>query len=115
MSTLRYPLKVHQGTLMLTDDYPTVVADAIVSCIQTWQGERVWVPGYGRDVDILRTVSNIPDVLGQLRASLDTGLTEYQDVSYSLASSLPDGSGQLTVYVEYSVPGYDPAVVQVSL
>lgn len=100
MTGLSYPLSVANGSLSLTKDYPSLVKEAILSCIWTKQEERVMRPEYGREDSEFISVNNLVDILSSLRQSVQLGLEGYPDASFELLGGIDD-NGLVEIQVIY--------------
>lgn len=101
---LSYPLGINAyGDIEVTSDYATQVKQAILSCLYTVRGERVYRDLYGLQPQLFTT-----DRLSQIRTvkeALKTISDEYPDVPYRVTGYLADGVS--IVQVHYSVDGTD--------
>lgn len=102
MASVGYPLSVSYGSLELTDDYPTIVKQAILSALQTELEERSYVPEYGLPRSEFESVSSIVSMMAICRQAISEGLEGYSGVTYDLRGSIGD-SGLLTLLVSYQV------------
>jgi phage baseplate assembly protein W len=98
MATFKYPIQAANGSLVLSDRY---VGEAIISAIQTKQGERVFRNRYGNSVEELSTTNDLSSVLAQMNVAVMDSTSEYQPLSLSLSGYIDD-SGQTVIDVEYS-------------
>jgi hypothetical protein len=96
-----YPLQVVDGKLVLTDDYPTLVKQAIIHAINTKLGELVWHPELGTGYLVFDR--SVPEVLRQMREALEFSLKSYPQVSFKLYAQ-PSDTGQLSVLITYQTP-----------
>lgn len=98
-----YPLTISNGGLMTTDQYAKLVSGAIMSSCQTHWEERVWRPEYGQGVYEFQSVSNLVDILRELREAISIGLDGYLDVVFEVYGSISE-DGVIAVEVLYTCP-----------
>jgi hypothetical protein len=103
MTTLKYPLTVQNGTLVLTTGYSEKIPEVITHILMTSKEERVLNPDFGVDEGIFSLVSNIPQYLRSLESSLTAGLQEYPGVSIRLVGYIEADSGEIPVTCYWSL------------
>lgn len=91
MFGLRYPLRVVNGTLIGSGDEDRLYKDAVMSAIQTHQGERVLRPPYGVGLEPFSRTSVTGDLENQLRVDLNACMVDYEDRSIALQTSIREG------------------------
>jgi phage baseplate assembly protein W len=75
--------------------------DALKSCINTRQGERVLRPTYGADLDTFVTVSDIGLTTAELILTIEADMLEYQPF-YTQVESTVDDDGEADITIFYS-------------
>ncbi len=95
--TFKYPPSAANGKLLLSSD---ANREAIFSAIQTKNGERVYRAGYGNDLDELRTISDLTEVITRMEADVYDSLGDYQPLAISIEGN-PSEDGQINLYLLY--------------
>jgi phage baseplate assembly protein W len=98
MATFKYPVQAANGGLVLSDNY---VGEAIISAIQTKQGERVFRNRYGNSVEELSVTNDLSSTLAQMTEAVIDSTSEYQPLSLSISGYIGD-DGLTIIDVEYS-------------
>lgn len=96
-NTFKYPPSAANGKLLLSSD---ANREAIFSAIQTKNGERVYRAGYGNDLDELRTIPDLSEVILRLEDDVNDSLGDYQPLAISINGS-PSEDGQIDLYLLY--------------
>lgn len=100
---LVYPAAITAwGDIAVTADYATQVHGAIMSCLNTVKGERVYRETYGLQPTLFKS----DRLLSQIRAvrdSLTTIKEEFPDVPFNVTGYIVDGMS--IAQVAYSVNG----------
>lgn len=97
MATLKYPLQVANGGLLLSDD---ATAEAIISAIQTRYGERILRNTYGNDLDEFTNTNDLSRLLAELEEAIINSTLDYRPLSIFLEGSIGD-FGTVSITVEY--------------
>lgn len=115
MKAVKLPLHATDGRVMLTDDYPTIVKQNIISAIITYQDERVYRPEFGIEDPVFTAIDTVPGMLGLVKTAIAGALDEdFQDITYTVLGSVND-DGKLDLVVKYRVGDSDPDQVEITV
>lgn len=115
MKAVKLPLQVLDGRVILTDDYPTIVKQNIVSAIVTYQDERVYRPEFGLEDPVFTAIDTVPGMLGLVKTAIAGALAEdFPEVTYTVLGSVND-DGKLDIVVNYRVGDSDPDQVEITV
>lgn len=110
-----YPMELDgSGDIKVTEDYPTLVKQAIIHSLNTIRGEMVWYPSQGRLYMVFDAVQDVPATLAEIRQVIQRGLTGYSDVTFQLFSRF-DSESQMSVIILYQCPSLDPTRLEVTV
>ena len=110
MSSVVYPLQVVKGSIAITSDYTAIVSQVIKASVMTKLEERVYQPQYGVDERLFSTTEVMPQILADVRRSIDEGLVYFPGVAFELIGSIGD-TGILSLEVVYTVDGTQQELV----
>lgn len=100
---LLYPLAINQyGDIAITSVYETQVRQAIMSCLHTIKGERVYRELYGLQPTLF-TSNRLVTHIRAVKEALYTLDLEYPEVPYTVTGYMTDGV--TVVSVSYAVNG----------
>lgn len=102
MSTLKYPITISNGTLVLTQDYEKLIPEVITHTLLTLREERVMQPDFGIPEVTFNLLTDLPGFLRELESSLAFTLKEYPGVSVRLVG-FADDSGEIPVTCYWSL------------
>lgn len=97
MTTIKYPVEVANGKLLLSDN---ANVEAIIHVLQTRQGERIMRYTYGTETNELDTIPSLSKLLGDIELAVIAGTQEYLPLAVGIEGSLGD-EGIVTLYVNY--------------
>lgn len=116
MLGLVYPLTYDsKGSIETTDDYPQLVRQSLISCLQTLVEERVMNPEYGLNEYEFTSANNLPNILADFRQTINEAvLPDFPDVAFDLRGRLGD-DGCLRVRIQYQVGDEPPDTVELTV
>jgi len=109
---LAYPLRTHNGRLVLSEDLE-LVEDQIVSVLETRPFERVMRADYGFDPEIFSTLEPTA-INARISAAVESQVPAVQNLEVSGGVSKLDG-GIYEVMLKYSVNGVPRPPLSLSL
>ena len=102
LTTLKYPITVANGTLVLTSDESIKAEEVIRHILLTEIEERPMIPEFGIYANEFDVVYSLPDFLREIEGSLRVNLAQYPGIDVRLTGFLNDsGRVDLTCFFSY--------------
>lgn len=101
MTCLSYPIRVENGKLAVTELESNKVSEAIQQSLLTFLEERIYVPEYGLDVEILEAVSSTSELEERIRQALEVGLDNYLVANIRVKAELLDDETKVYVFYDF--------------